>query len=101
MKFRHDGDHAVSYTAITVEYITVLRGMPQGQMLTILAHRRISRGQASSLVEFDTTVDGVAYRSTLVSCEYALHKQALLTATPWKVVPLEAFVKRYKPQGGR
>ena len=99
MKYQHDGDHAVAYTAITVEYITVLRGIPQGQMLTILAHRRISRGQASTLVEFDVTVDSVVYRSTLVSCEYALNKQALLTATPWKVIPLEAFIKRYKPQG--
>lgn len=99
MKYQHDGDHQEAYTAITVEYITVLRGVPQGQMLTILAHRRISRGQASQLVEFDVTVDSVVYRSTLVSCEYALNKQVLLTATPWKVVPLEGFLKRYKPQG--
>jgi hypothetical protein len=99
MTFRHDGDHAVSYTAITVEYITVLRGVPNGQMFTILAHRRISRGQASTMVEFDMTVDGVVYRSTLVSCEYALNKQSILSTTPWKVVPLEGFLKRYKPQG--
>lgn len=99
MKYQHDGDHQEAYTAITVEYITVLRGVPQGQMLTILAHRRISRGQASTLVEFDVTVAGVAYRSTLVSCEYALDKKAILAGTPWKVLPLEAFIKRYKPQG--
>jgi hypothetical protein len=99
MKYRHDGDHQEAYTAITVEYITVLRGIPNGQMFTVLAHRRISRGQASTMVEFDVTVGGVAYRSTIVSCEYALHKQVILTSTPWKVIPLEAFIKRYKPQG--
>lgn len=98
MKYKHDGDHSEAYTAITVEYITVLRGVPNGQVLTILAHRRISRGQAVPLVEFDMTVDGIQYRSTIVSCEYALHKQALLTGTPWKVIPLEQFLKRFKPQ---
>lgn len=99
MKFRHDGDHQEAYTAITVEYITVLRGVPNGQMLTILAHRRISRGQASKLVEFDVSVDGVVYRSTLVSCEYSLDRLSILASTPWKVTPLEGFLKRYKPQG--
>jgi hypothetical protein len=101
MPYKHDGDHAETYSAITVKIIRVIRGggAPQGRVVTALAHRRVSLQQALTLCEFDINADGVHTVSTVTQCQYSIDKAKLLAETPWEVIPLEQFLKRFRPRG--
>jgi hypothetical protein len=101
MPYKHDGDHAETYSAITCEVRRVIRGWgaPQGHMVTALTHRRLSLQQARQLCEFDINADGVHTVSTVTQCQYSFSKAKLLSETPWEVIPLEQFLKRFRPRG--